>query len=100
MVDLRVTIACLLLMFVGCSGCDDPPSAPPRDNPFGRFEGEVNATWLDDGKMRLNEKFAYIDPREKHWLAPAQAIVDGASIPKPFWSVIGGQVRSLSGEDS
>ena len=88
MIALRINAACMLVALIGCS--EKPEPSPPPDSPFGRFEGEVKATWLENGKMRLNEEFAYIDPREKKWLAPAQAIVDGALIPKPFWSVIGG----------
>ncbi len=58
---------------------------------WGRFEGRVVAKWLDDGRdMRLVEPFAYVDAADAHWLAPADAVVNGASIPRAFWSVIGG----------
>lgn len=58
---------------------------------WGRFEGRVVAEWLDDGRdMRLVESFAYVDAADTHWLAPADAVVNGASIPRAFWSVIGG----------
>jgi len=40
--------------------------------------------------MRLLERFVYVDPSCKSWLAPAGAVVDGASIPQVAWSVIGG----------
>ncbi len=58
---------------------------------WGRFEGRVVTEWLDDGRdMRLVEPFAYVDAADTHWLAPADAVVNGASIPRAFWSVIGG----------
>lgn len=58
---------------------------------FGNFIGKVVAEWLDDGrKMKLVEPFAYIDPVGSRWDAPKGWIVDGASIPRVAWSVIGG----------
>jgi hypothetical protein len=61
------------------------------ETPWGRFVGAVVARWLDDGRsMALVEPFAYVDPREERWGAPAGAVVNGASIPRAFWSLIGG----------
>ena len=58
---------------------------------WGRFEGRVVARWHDDGReMTLVEPFAYLDPRSVRWDAPAGAVVNGASIPRAFWSLIGG----------
>ena len=69
-------------------GWDDEASA---DAGWGRFEGDVVARWHDDGReMTLVEPFAYVDPRFIRWPAPAGAVVNGASIPRPFWSLIGG----------
>jgi hypothetical protein len=63
---------------------------PPADA-WGRFEGEVVARWHDDGReMTLVEPFAYLDSREVRWEAPDGATVNGASIPRAFWSFIGG----------
>lgn len=57
----------------------------------GTFKGRVVAEWLPDGRrMRLLEPFEYIDPNNRRWPAPAGIIVDGASIPQIFWSLIGG----------
>jgi hypothetical protein len=51
----------------------------------------VVARWEDDGRsMTLVEPFAYVDPRASRWPAPAGAVVNGASIPRAFWSLIGG----------
>lgn len=58
---------------------------------FGRFQGDVIALWLPDGRnMQLTQRFAYIDPRGKEWIAPKGSIVNGASIPGALWSTIGG----------
>jgi hypothetical protein len=57
---------------------------------FGRYEGTVQAEWLDDGRqMKLLADFAYIDPNEIRWIAPAGSIIDGASIPRVLWSGFG-----------
>ena len=58
---------------------------------WGRFVGDVVAKWEADGRdMTLVEPFAYVDPRDARWAAPAGAVVNGASIPRAFWSLIGG----------
>ena len=58
---------------------------------YGSFIGRIVAEWLDDGlTMRLQEDFAYIDPSGRRWEAPKGSVVDGASIPRLAWSIIGG----------
>ena len=89
----------LLSLFIAVVGCGESKQTQPA--PYGRFEGEVVATWLPDGRtMKLTKDFAYVDPQQKRWQAPAGVVVDGASIPQPFWSLIGGpfegQYRSAS----
>src|SRR5262245_25965285 len=57
---------------------------------FGRFEGQVRAEWTDpDRVMRLLADFAYHDPDAHRWLAPAESPIDGASIPRPLWTLVG-----------
>lgn len=64
---------------------------PPPAAAWGRFVGAVVARWHDDGRsMTLVEPFAYVDPREARWDAAAGSVIDGASIPRAFWSLIGG----------
>ena len=68
---------------------------------WGAFEGRVVATWHDDGReMTLVEPFAYVDAQAARWAAPAGSVVNGASIPRVFWSVIGspftGRFRNAS----
>ena len=72
------------------AGAGPVPAAAPA-LPWGRFEGDVVARWEDDGRrMTLVEPFAYVDPRASRWEAAAGRLVDGASIPRAFWSFIGG----------
>ena len=57
----------------------------------GRFKGSVVARWDEDGRsMTLIEPFEYIDPSDLRWPVPAGTVVDGASIPRAFWTIIGG----------
>jgi hypothetical protein len=48
----------------------------------------------------LVREFNYIDQNNRLWPAPARLIVDGASIPFPFWSIIGGPFEGLYREAS
>ena len=67
------------------------PPMPADANTYGQFIGNVDSTWLDDGRrMRLNSDITYVDPSNKAWVAPSGSVVDGASIPTALWSVIGG----------
>lgn len=61
------------------------------DPAFGRYEGDVVAKWLNhDVEMELVDDFHYIDSNSKRWTAPTGSVINGASIPSMFWSVIGG----------
>ncbi|MFM8414275.1 MAG: protealysin inhibitor emfourin [Planctomycetota bacterium] len=75
----------------GLRAAADDAEAMAADGAWGRFEGDVVARWEDDGRrMTLVEPFAYVDPRGGRWKADAGLVVDGASIPRAFWSFIGG----------
>ncbi|MEO4049448.1 DUF1353 domain-containing protein [Pseudomonas sp. CAU 1711] len=63
---------------------------------YGRFEGALLTEWLPNGRhMRLKLPYTYIAQNGTQWPVPADTIVDGASIPRPFWSVIGGPFEGL-----
>ncbi len=55
------------------------------------FIGDVQVLWLanEPRKMRLTEAFQFKDENGVEWNAPIGSIIDGASIPKTFWRVIG-----------
>lgn len=61
---------------------------------FGHFEGKVKVEWLQgksaERRMQLLEEFSYIDPKGKRWVAKKGYVTDGATIPKVFWSFVGG----------
>ena len=61
---------------------------------FGEFKGQVRTEWVQEPgnpnrKMKLLESFEYVDPDSTSWLVPKNTVVDGASIPRFFWRVIG-----------
>src|ERR1051326_8039238 len=49
----------------------------------------------DGRRFSLPHDFTYVDPTGRRWEAPTGLITDGASIPTPFWSVIGGPFEGL-----
>lgn len=56
-----------------------------------RFQGRVALELMDDGRnAKLLEDFVYYDSNNVDWKAPKNSIVNGASIPRLFWTVIGG----------
>lgn len=60
-------------------------------NQWGHYEGPLRAEFERKSRdIVLLRDFIYSDPQGKIWKAPAGSRVDGASIPQPFWSVIGG----------
>ncbi len=57
----------------------------------GRFLGSPEAAWLDSGRdMKLLKDFVFVDSRGRSWVAEKDRVVNGASIPKFLWSIVGG----------
>jgi hypothetical protein len=58
---------------------------------IGQFvSGQVAAQWINDGRsMELLRPVSFVDAAGKLWLAPAGSVIDGASIPRVFWRLIG-----------
>jgi hypothetical protein len=60
---------------------------------FGRFIGDVITKWLiedgQDRRMEVLEDFSFEDPATKLWTTPAGTQVDGASIPRALWTIVG-----------
>ncbi len=69
-----------------------PTSALVGDDGFGTFTTPllVEADQVSGRKLKLLEDFIYIDPEGNSWITPAGHSVDGASIPRVFWSITGG----------
>src|SRR5262245_3523999 len=60
----------------------------------GEFSGEPETTWLTeegtpDRRMRVLTDFSFTDPKSKVWPAPMGSLVDGASIPRALWTLVG-----------
>ena len=88
----RLVPLSLLLAVLGCGGAEQEESGSTGSGretaAFGRFEGEVVGVWDPNGRdMTLREDFVYVDPRQKRWEAPSGSVVNGASIPRVFWSI-------------
>ena len=76
-------IALILLAFIALPIC--PALAK------GRFDGQIITAWDANGRdMHLRQDLTYVDPKGIRWHVPSGAIVNGASIPRMLWSVIGG----------
>lgn len=57
----------------------------------GRFEGQLTfVAGLEAGRMQLKSPYAFIDAAGNRWAVPEGVWVDGASIPRPLWSIVGG----------
>lgn len=61
---------------------------------YGEFSADDPlTTWLtesgEDRHMRVERAFWFKDPAGKQWDAPQYTVVDGASILRPFWGILG-----------
>lgn len=82
------------ILLAGCAGDKTPAwvrGALKQKNKWGHYSGYVEARWENDGRnMTLLSELRYTDPDGKVWIAPAGSVVDGASIPRSLWSLMGG----------
>jgi hypothetical protein len=62
-----------------------------RGSKWGYYNGEPVTKWNPDGlTMTLLTELRYTDPNGVVWVAPIGSQVDGASIPRYLWSIMGG----------
>jgi hypothetical protein len=60
-------------------------------HPWGYYSGAPITRWNPDGRtMTLLSELKYTDPKGVIWTAPSGSVVDGASIPRYLWSLMGG----------
>ncbi len=60
---------------------------------FGKFKDPLKGQFIDTPPrphFKLESDFRFVDPNGLLWETPSGTEVDGASIPQPFWSLIGG----------
>src|SRR6266480_5124889 len=87
----------LLIIGAGLSSCasDKKPAlssdAAQEPSKWGYYSGSPVTRWEPDGRtMTLLSELRYTDPQGFTWIAPSGSQVDGASIPRSLWSVMGG----------
>jgi hypothetical protein len=83
-----------VVLFAGCGSAPKRTSwreAATQSHPWGYFSGVPVTQWNPDGRsMTLLRQFSYTDQHGTLWVAPAGSVVDGASIPRTLWSLMGG----------
>ena len=92
---MKVFLIVTLICFAGCRAAQSEWGSYPN-----RPLALVDMIPPDGRRFSLIHEFNYIDPAKHVWESPAGLIVDGASIPRPFWSVIGGPFEGLFREAS
>jgi Protein of unknown function (DUF1353) len=81
----------LILLCLTACRTTPRPTATTSAASYGSCSDPVDVRLDPDGRrVHLLVDVSYVDPAGIHWLAPKGSIVDGASIPQPFWSIIGG----------
>mgnify|MGYP003382508056 CR=1 FL=1 len=65
-----------------------------KAHPHGEFSGEPLTEWIGTGQkanrdMELLQGFWYDDPAGVRWTAAMGRLIDGASIPRVLWSLVG-----------
>jgi len=83
--------------FAACASDNDQAQVPgveqvvPGATKWGFYDGQPVTKWNPDGRtMTLLTELRYTDPKGNVWVAPIGSVVDGASIPRYLWSVMGG----------
>src|SRR4029077_5508485 len=82
-----------IALFSGCASHKDPSwtAGAKEEHPWGYYSAPPIARWEPDGRnMTLISELRYTDPNGMVWIAPAGSVVDGASIPRSLWSIMGG----------
>jgi len=81
------------LLLISCGSGKKPPwtLGAEQSHKFGYYSGFPETRWDSDGRsMTLLNELRYTDPKRVVWIAPAGSQVDGASIPRSLWTIMGG----------
>ena len=82
-----------IALFSGCASHKEPSwtAGAKEEHPWGYYSASPITRWEPDGRnMTLISELRYTDPNGVVWIAPAGSVVDGASIPRSLWSIMGG----------
>lgn len=86
-------LAAIILLLAGCAGGKKLTwtTGAEQSHKWGYYSGFPETRWDPDGRsMTLLNELRYTDSKGNVWIAPAGSKVDGASIPKSLWSIMGG----------
>lgn len=89
----KSTAALCFLALFSCASNKGPdwPGKARQSHKWGYYSSLPETRWNSDGRsMTLLNELRYTDPNGIVWIAPAGSEVDGASIPKSLWSIMGG----------
>lgn len=67
-----------------------PTASFAQNDNFGKFVSNPIVEFIEDGKVKLANEVAYIDPKGRKWKAPIGYVSNGASIPQLFYTPVGG----------
>src|SRR6266566_5188156 len=86
---VAVLTACASTKKLGwVSSTEESASGEPT---WGYYSDAPVTRWNPDGRsMTLLSELRYADPQGIVWVAPAGSVVDGASVPRSLWSIMGG----------
>jgi hypothetical protein len=94
---LGFTFIGLMAVLTACASHKKPPEvagderSASVDSKWGYYNGDPVTKWNPDGRtMTLLTELHYTDPSGVVWIAPIGSVVDGASIPRYLWSIMGG----------
>jgi hypothetical protein len=92
-----LALVSLLAILAGCASNKKSANVSVAEQPglpgtkWGYYNGEPVTKWNADGRtMTLLTELRYTDPHGEVWVAPIGSVVDGASIPRYLWSIMGG----------
>ena len=86
-------IAAVMGLLSGCGSNSKPNwiGGAIQTHKWGYYSGYPETRWDPNGRsMTLLNELRYTDPDGILWIAPAGSKVDGASIPRSLWSLMGG----------
>ena len=92
----QIRISTLIIatgLLIGCASGKGPSwtAKAVQSHKWGYYSGLPEARWDPDGRsMTLLNELRYTDPHGVVWIAPAGSKVDGASIPRSLWTIMGG----------